>query len=62
MSFCFIHNRTAAMRPLSIKRASKTDQVTVLAVYQQHIITLLDVLLITKYITDGKDTDVVRVF
>ena len=39
MSFWFIHSRTAAMRPLSIKRASKTDQVTVLE-YTDSIITL----------------------
>ena len=35
MSTRFLHSKTATTRPLSIERASKTDLVTILVVYQQ---------------------------
>ena len=34
--FCFFHSKTAATRPLPIERASKTDLLSILALYQQY--------------------------
>ena len=36
ISSCFIHNKTAATKPLPIERALKTDILTILVVYQLH--------------------------